>query len=93
MQTANGALWRHFVMHGEHEGRRFRFSCTPQLPSDAKAAYAEAQALAQAAAGTIALPQTLLQQPSQEEQQQQQSHPGHLAICAKLFGSPFQVCQ
>lgn len=90
MQTANGALWRHFVMHGEHEGRRFRFTCAPQLPSDAKAAYAEAQALAQAAAGTNALPQQLLQQPSQQEQQQQYD-PGHLAICSKLFGSPFQV--
>ncbi|KAK9859802.1 hypothetical protein WJX84_008350 [Apatococcus fuscideae] len=82
LQTSDGLLWRHFVMHGEHEGRVFRFTCTPSLPSDAKAAYAEARAMAQAAAGTSARPQQL--------PQQLQHDPGSTAICQKLFGAPDQ---
>ena len=25
------ALWQHFIMYGQHEGRPFRYSCTPKV--------------------------------------------------------------
>lgn len=30
-QLDAAALWQHFVMHGQHEGRPFRYSCTPKV--------------------------------------------------------------
>ena len=30
-QLDAAALWQHFVMHGQHEGRSFRYSCTPKV--------------------------------------------------------------
>ena len=31
------ALWQHFIMHGQHEGRPFRYSCTPRVMTSLEA--------------------------------------------------------
>ncbi len=43
------SLWQHFVLHGQHEGRPFRYTCVPKVMTGAEA-FAAGQVLQAAAA-------------------------------------------